>query len=69
MVNNNNKKKRERKHSALNPLLRGKKTLSSRYAGITFQVPHAFCFTLEKGTQIKDTSFEDCLLPTTIICL
>lgn len=56
------KKKKERnereKHSALNPSLRGKKKNSFKQVrgGITFQVPHSLCFTLEKeGTQIKVT--------------
>lgn len=53
----NNKKKERKKHSALNPSLRKKKNTSFKQVrrGITFQVPHSFCFTLEKGTQIKDT--------------
>lgn len=52
----NNKKKDRKKHSALNPSLRKKNTSFKQVRrGITFQVPHSFCFTLEKGTQIKDT--------------
>lgn len=52
----NNKKKERKKHSAFNPSLRKKNTSFKQVRrGITFQVPHSFCFTLEKGTQIKDT--------------
>lgn len=38
--------------------------------GITSQVPHSLCFTPQKGyVEEKVASFEDCQLPTTIICL
>lgn len=38
--------------------------------GITSQVPHSLCFTPQKGyAEEKVVSFEDCQLPTTIICL